>query len=102
MVERAAADGFVDLSEVTSVEEAAAVDVEVEARPCVRVAGTFLMDVPVVGVGDRRGRSAAGVGGGEMKATFLPPSTTIAATVVVVLVLVPVTLRLLLAALGSG
>jgi hypothetical protein len=93
-------DGFVDLREATSVEEAAAVVVEVEVRPCVRVAGTFLIDVPVVGVGDRRGRSAAGVGGGEIKATFLPPSTTIAATVVVVLVLV--TLRLLLAVVGSG
>lgn len=74
MVERAA-EGLADLTEVTSVlDDAAAVDVD--ARPGARD-GTFFMGVAVVGVGERSGRSATGVGGGEMNATFLCTSTMI-------------------------
>jgi hypothetical protein len=55
------------------LEEAATavVVVDVEVRPCEE--GIFFMVVAeaLVGVGDLKGRSVPGVGGGEIKATFL-------------------------------
>jgi hypothetical protein len=65
---------FCAFNEVRSVfDDAAAAEVEVEARPWERVEGAFFIGWAdgAVGVGERKRRSAAGVGGGEIKATFL-------------------------------
>lgn len=76
VVERAA-EGFNDLTEVTSVFEDAAA-VEVEVRPGAREGAFFMTGaVPFVGVGERSWRSAAGgVGCGDVNATFLWRSAT--------------------------
>jgi hypothetical protein len=90
------AGSFPDLTERSVLELAGPV---VETLP-ERFEGIFFMGGgrSLVGVGDRKGRSAVGVVDGDIKATFLCTSTVIAVVVIVIVV----AFEALLEAMGSG